>query len=104
MTLRPLIVSWLKTLTRLSRVRRQPCGAVARHRPHVRGHGDLEELQIIRGAELVVAHAARDEQRPTRLKAQPLTGLEFQFDPALHRIKSYGKCRAIALYFSTLPS
>src|SRR6266478_2558721 len=62
------------------------CGRVDRDGPHVRRQTDFEDLEVVRGADLVVAHAARDKARVAGFEPAAGAVLEFELDPALQRI------------------
>src|SRR5207302_3288226 len=53
---------------------------------HVRGNGDLQELEVSRRRRLVVPQAARDVERLARLDTQFLAVLELQINPSAEHV------------------
>src|SRR5215469_18674954 len=53
---------------------------------HIRRQRDFEDLEIVRGADLLVEHAAGDEDRVAGLQPAIRAVLEFELDPALQRV------------------
>src|SRR6516164_1424711 len=71
---------------RVSGAVRPSCRRVDRYGAHVRRHRHFEDLEVVRGAVLLVEHAAGDEDRVTRLQPAIRAVLEFQLYPALERV------------------
>src|SRR6266850_981481 len=69
-----------------SRALGPPLGWIAGHGAHVRGNGELQELQVSRCRRLVVPKAARDVERLARLDTQLLAVLELQVNPSTEHV------------------
>src|SRR5205814_1721596 len=61
-------------------------GRIAGDGAHVRGYGDLQELEVPRRRRLVVPQAARDVERLARLDTQFLAVLELEVDPSAEHV------------------
>src|SRR5882762_8035842 len=62
------------------------CGRVDRDGSHVGRQTHFEDLEVVRGADLVVAHAARDKARVAGFEPTAGAVLEFELDPALQGV------------------
>src|SRR5215813_509373 len=59
---------------------------VDRDGSHIRGHRHFEDLEIIRGADLLMKHATGDEDGIAGLQPAVRAVLEFQLDPTLESV------------------
>src|SRR6516165_5522047 len=59
---------------------------VDRDRAYFPRQRDFEDLEIVRRADLIVLHAARDKARVAGFEPATAAVLEFELDPALKRV------------------